>query len=81
MTTIRVTQLVQEVGRQLETMVRKDEYSFLKSSRCFSTYLWSISYVQTEIAKFKGLLIKIKVIKGFSAKLKVLKDCSQIKGF
>ena len=29
-TAIRVTKLVQEVGRQLE-----DEYSFLKSSRCF----------------------------------------------
>ena len=39
------------------------------------------TYVQTDIAKFKGLLIKIKVIKGFSAKLKVLKDCNQIKGF
>ena len=47
----------------------------------FSTYLWPISYVQTDLAKFKGLLIKIKVIKGFSAKLKVLKDCNQIKGF
>ena len=43
--------------------------------------VWSISYVQTDLAKFKGLLIKIKVIKGFSAKLKVLKDCNQIKGF
>ena len=42
---------------------------------------WSISYVLTDLAKFKGLLIKIKVIKGFSHKLKVLKDCSQIKGF
>ena len=39
------------------------------------------SYVLTDLAKFKGLLIKIKVIKGFSAKLKVLKDCNQIKGF
>ena len=38
-------------------------------------------YVLTDHAKFKGLLIKIKVIKGFSAKLKVLKDCNQIKGF
>ena len=46
-----------------------------------STYIWSISYVQTDLAKFKGLLIKIKVVKGFSAKLKVLKDCNQIKGF
>ena len=44
-------------------------------------YVWSISYVQTDLAKFKGFLIKIKVIKGFSAKLKVLKDCNQIKGF
>ena len=43
------------------------------------TYAWSVSYVQTDLAKFKGLLIKIKVIKGFSAKLKVLKDCNQIK--
>ena len=38
-------------------------------------------YVVTYLAKFKGLLIKIKVIKGFSAKLKVLKDCNQIKCF
>ena len=30
--------------------------------------VWSISYVLTDLAKFKGLLIKIKVIKGFSAK-------------
>ena len=40
-----------------------------------------ICYAQTDLQKFKGLLIKIKVIKGFSAKLKVLKDCNQIKGF
>ena len=33
------------------------------------------------LQKYKGLLIKIKVIKGFSATLKVLKDCNQIKGF
>ena len=33
------------------------------------------------LQNFKGLLFKIKVIKGFSAKLKVLKDCNQIKGF
>ena len=62
-----------------------DTMVFLKSSRChgdyLSTYVWSISYVQTDLAKFKGLLIKIKVIKGFSAKLNVLKDCNQIKGF
>ena len=45
------------------------------------TLLVNISYIQTDLAKFKGLLIKIKVIKGFSAKLKVLKDCNQIKGF
>ena len=38
-------------------------------------------YAQTDLEKFKGLLIKIKIIKGFSAKLKVLKDCNQIKGF
>ena len=40
-----------------------------------------ISYAQTDLEKVKSLLIKIKVIKGFSAKLKVLKDCNQIKGF
>ena len=40
-----------------------------------------VNYVLTDLAKFKGLFIKIKVIKGFSAKLKVLKDCNQIKGF
>ena len=40
-----------------------------------------LHYVLTDLAKFKGLLIKKKVIKGFSAKLKVLKDCNQIKGF
>ena len=45
------------------------------------TYVWSICHVLTDLAKFKGLLIKIKVIKGFSVKLKVLKDCNQIKGF
>ena len=76
--TLRVT-LVQE------TQWSEDEYSFLKSSRChrhyLSTYALSISYVQTDHAKFKGLLIKIKVIKGFPAKFKVLKDCNQIKGF
>ena len=72
---------MQEVGRHNT----EDEYSLLKSSRChrhyFSTYLWSTSYAQTDLAKFKGLIIKIKVIKGFSAELKVLKDCNQIKGF
>ena len=45
------------------------------------TDITCVSYVLTDLAKFKGLLIKIKVIKGFSAKLKVLKDCNQIKGF
>ena len=40
-----------------------------------------ISCAQTDLEKVKGLLIKIKVIKGFSAELKVLKDCNQIKGF
>ena len=75
--TIRVT-LVQEVG--IDTMVWE-----WNSSRChrhyLSTYAWSISYVHTDLAKFKGLLIKIKVIKGFQPKVKVLKDCNQIKGF
>ena len=47
----------------------------------FNNNVWSISYVQTDLAKLKVFLIKIKVIKGFSAKLKVLKDCNQIKGF
>ena len=37
-----------------------------------------ICYAQTDLEKVKGLFIKIKVIKGFSAKFKVLKDCSQI---
>ena len=63
--TIRVT-LVQKVG--IDTMVW--EWVQLKMSQ---TLLVN--------AKFKGLFIKIKVIKGFSAKLKVLKDCNQIKGF
>ena len=40
-----------------------------------------ISYAQTDLEKVKGLLIKIKVIKGFSAKSKELKDCNQIKSF
>ena len=40
-----------------------------------------VYFLCSDLAKFKGLLIKIKVIKGFSAKLKVLKDCNQIKGF
>ena len=40
-----------------------------------------ISYAQTDPEEVKGLLIKIKVIKGFSVKSKVLKDCNQIKGF
>ena len=40
-----------------------------------------ISYAQTDLEKVKGLFIKIKDIKGFSAKLKVLKDCNEIKGF
>ena len=40
-----------------------------------------ICSTKTDLEKFKGLLIKIKVIKGFPAKLKVLKDCNQIKDF
>ena len=43
------------------------------------TNVWSIFYVQTDLSKFKGLLIKIKVIKGFSAKLKVLKIATKLK--
>ena len=34
-----------------------------------------------QIAKYKNFLIKIQVFTGFSAKLKVLKDFSKIKGF
>ena len=45
------------------------------------TCQYTFSYILTDLAKFKGLLIKIKVIKGFLAKLKVIKDCKQIKGF
>ena len=71
LTYIRVT-LVQEVGRLngLGMNTAQDV-----------TDITCVSYVLTDLAKFKGLLIKIKVIKGFSAKLKVLKDCNQIKGF
>ena len=29
------------------------------------TCQYTFSYIQTDLAKFKGLLIKIKVIKGF----------------
>ena len=62
-------------GRYRHNGLRMNTRHYLPS------YIWSISYVQSDLAKFKGLLIKIKVIKGFSAKLKVLKDCNQIKGF
>ena len=41
--------------------------------------VYLISYFQTDLAKFKGLLIKIKVIKGFSAKLKVLRIATKLK--
>ena len=71
---IRVT-LVQEVGRDI--MV----WGWIQLKMSQTLLVWSISYVLTDLAKFKGLLIKIKVIKGFPAKLKVLKDCNQIKGF
>ena len=73
--TIRVI-LVQEVG--IDTMVWG--WIQLKMSQTVLMY-GLISYAQTDLEKVKGLLIKIKVIKGFSAKLKVLKDCNQIKGF
>ena len=60
---------MQELGRHDGLRMNTEE---LKLSQTFlSTYLWSISYVQTYLAKIKGLLIKIKVIKGFSAKYKV----------
>ena len=62
---------MQEVD--IDAMVSQD----VTDITCPHTYM----YVQTDLAKFKGLSIKIKVIKGFSAKLKVLKDCNQIKGF
>ena len=58
---------MQELGRH--NGLRMIEYSFLKDYSChrnfLSAYLWSISYVQTDLAKNEGLLIKIKVIKGF----------------
>ena len=57
----------------------RDRHNGLKMNT--PIYKWLISNAQTDLAKFKGLLIEIKVIKGFSAKLKVLKDCNQIKGF
>ena len=72
-------------GRYRHNGLRTNTDSFLKSSRChrhyLSTYESSRSYVQIDLAKFKGLLAKIKVTKGFSTKLKVLKDYNQIKGF
>ena len=74
LTYIRVT-LVQEVG--IDILV----WGWIQLKMSQILLVWSISYVLTDLAKFKGLLIKIKVIKGFSAKLKVLKDCNQIKGF
>ena len=64
-TTVRVA-LVQEVGRHNDQRMKSSRFS----RHYFSTYLWSIPYVQADLAKFKGLLIKIKVIKGFSTKLK-----------
>ena len=67
---------MQEVGRHNG---QKMNTAFSKAQDVI-TYLWSISYVQTDIAKFKGLLNKIKVIKGFSAKLKVLKVSKGFKG-
>ena len=54
---------MQEVG--IETMVSQDA----------TDITCPYTYVQTDLAKCKGLLIKIKVIEGFSAKLKVLKVC------
>ena len=50
------------------------------SQTFLSTYIWSISNVQADLSKFKGLLIKIKVIKGVSAKLKGLKVSKGFKG-
>ena len=44
-----------------------------------STYVWSISFVLTDLANFKGLLIKIKVIKGFSSKLKDIRNATKLK--
>ena len=66
---------MQEVG--IDIMV----WGWIQLKMSQTLLVLSISYVLTDLAKFKGLLIKIKVIKDFSAKLKVLKDCNQIKGF
>ena len=43
--------------------------------------IYSILLLHLQIAKYKGFLIKIQVFIGFSAKLKVLKDFTKIKGF
>ena len=45
------------------------------------TNQYNLLIIQTDLEKIKGLSIKIKVNKGFSAKLKVLKDSNQNKGF
>ena len=77
-TTIRVT-LVQEVGRHNGQRMNTDFWKAQDVTDIIFQHTYDpISYIQTDLAKFKGLLIKIKVIKGFSAKLK---DCNQIKGF
>ena len=80
-TNIRVT-LMQEVGRhnglRMNTVFWKaQDVTDITFQHTYGVFLMS----KTDLAKFKGLLIKIKVIKGFLAKLKVLKDCNQIKGF
>ena len=76
--TIRVT-LVQEVGERHNGLRMNTPQNVTDITYQHMDGL--ISYAKTDLAKIKGLLIKIEVIKGFSAKLKVLKDCDQIKGF
>ena len=44
-------------------------------------HIYSLLLLHLQIVKYKGLLIKIKVSIGFSAKLKVFKDFNKIKGF
>ena len=44
-------------------------------------HIYSVLFLQLQIAKYKGFPIKIQVFTGFSAKLKLLKDFNKIKVF
>ena len=44
-------------------------------------HIYSVLFLHLQVAKYKVFLIKIQVLTGFSAKLKVLKDFNKIKGF